>query len=85
MSPSANNSHTLQHAHACVAAETDTTILNVIADSFVLDEETRSVPVSPEAQASAICGFDASSERMNRLEGLLVGMAQQQDQFMKTS
>uniref|UniRef100_A0AAV1VEQ8 Uncharacterized protein n=1 Tax=Peronospora matthiolae TaxID=2874970 RepID=A0AAV1VEQ8_9STRA len=83
MSSSANNSPLRQHAQARFAADTGPTTLNVVTDPFVLREETPSAPGTPEAQDSASCVPDSGSERMDRLEGFLAGMAQQQAQFMK--
>uniref|UniRef100_A0AAV1TE31 Polyprotein n=1 Tax=Peronospora matthiolae TaxID=2874970 RepID=A0AAV1TE31_9STRA len=82
MSPSDNDSTPHQQTPVRDVARTDTHAQNVVADPSGMREETRSALDASEAQESASRISDASSERMDRLEGLLEGMAQQQAQFM---
>ncbi|EGZ23156.1 hypothetical protein PHYSODRAFT_487665 [Phytophthora sojae] len=62
--------------------DTDVQGLNVAADPFELFEGTRSDSGASDPHARGSRGSSESSERLDRFEGLLEGMAKQQAQFM---
>ena len=82
MSPNDNERTPHQQTPARGIAEVEMHALNVVNELFEPREETRSVSGASEAPLSACRISNASSERMDRLEGLLAGMAQQQAQFI---
>ena len=82
MSPKHTGSTSAQFTTARDVAETNVHALNVVNDPSEMQEEVRSVSGTFEAQDGVSQASDVNSERMERLEGLLEGMAVQQAQLM---
>ncbi|POM64351.1 Hypothetical protein PHPALM_20126 [Phytophthora palmivora] len=62
--------------------DTDVEQLNVVSDPFELFEGSRLISGASEVHERASRTSDVSSERLDRLEGLIEGMARQQSEFM---
>ncbi|EEY58260.1 uncharacterized protein PITG_00904 [Phytophthora infestans T30-4] len=81
MSPTGSDG-TSQQQNPRDAQETDVHGLNVAADPFELFEGTHSESGASDAPGRGSRNSSASSERLDKLEGLIEGMAKQQAKFM---
>ncbi|EEY60256.1 glycoside hydrolase, putative, partial [Phytophthora infestans T30-4] len=81
MSPTGSDG-TSQQQNPRDVQETDVHGLNVAADPFELFEGTHSESGASDAPGRGSRNSSASSERLDKLEGLIEGMAKQQAKFM---
>ncbi|KAG3030094.1 hypothetical protein PC120_g3985 [Phytophthora cactorum] len=82
MSPTSSSSTSRQPSPAPGVIGIDVHALNVVVDPFEMFENGHSFSAVSEAHERASRTSDASSERLDRLEGLLEGMARRQAEIM---
>ncbi|POM60765.1 LOW QUALITY PROTEIN: hypothetical protein PHPALM_30354, partial [Phytophthora palmivora] len=82
MSPNDSDPNPRQPSAASGDIDTDVEQLNVVSDPFELFEGSRLISGASEVHERASRTSDVSSERLDRLEGLIEGMARQQAEFM---
>ncbi|POM73121.1 Hypothetical protein PHPALM_10061, partial [Phytophthora palmivora] len=82
MSPNDSDSNPRQPSAAYGDVDTDVEQLNVVSDPFELFEGSRLISGASEVHERASRTSDVSSERLDRLEGLIERMARQQSEFM---
>nr|CCA18751.1 conserved hypothetical protein [Albugo laibachii Nc14] len=82
MSPTGSDPTLDTTSYACDAVGTDAHVSRAAAHTHELRAEAQSVSSDSEDQENTIQTSNLSSEHMYRIEGLIAGMAQQQDLFM---